>query len=66
MKLVERYLYEDIEGAVPVPDADGLWSGQMKGVGRSYRIADIIGDDTVRFYDRLTLCREETSCKRKM
>lgn len=46
MKLVERYLYEDIEGAVPVPDADGLWSGQMKGVGRSYRIADIIGDDT--------------------
>lgn len=42
MKFVERYLYEDVEGANPVYDTEGLWSGRLENKGMVFSLNDIV------------------------
>ena len=45
MKEIERYVYVESEGAIPVCDADGFWTGRLKNRGRIYQLSNLISVD---------------------
>ena len=45
MKEIERYIYEESEGAIPVCDADGFWTGCLKNRGRIYQLSDLVSEE---------------------